>query len=92
MEKKKSDVYTIWIDFIGIPDYKTRAKQAMKMIWYPYKYILPLKAEFSLWKSDDIFEKPMHKVYYILDHFILFPYYCVKAIVVGSVSKKRWEK
>lgn len=88
---EECDVYTIQITFEGISDYETRTKHAIKAILLPYKLIPALKAEFDSWKSNDIFEKPIHKVYYILDHFILFPYYCVKAIFVGVVSKRRWK-
>lgn len=88
---KSGDVYTVRIDFEGVPDYETRAKYAVKAILLPYKFISVLKTEFASWKANNTFEKPIHKVYYILDHFILFPYYCIKAIFVGVVSKKRWK-
>lgn len=86
----ESDVYTVWIDFMSIQDYNTRTKQAIKTILLPYEYVSELKTEFASWKVNNIFEKPVHKVYFILDHFILWPYYCIKAIFVGVVSKKRW--
>lgn len=64
----------------------------------PFLLSLPIKGrhdlsrEYTEWCIMKLCDNNLHKFLYILDHYILWSFYCLIAVLFGRVQGFRWER
>ena len=81
---------TIVIDFRRCPSFKCRLEALLRTIHTPYRLGRQLSKEYTLW--TDLLHTPTHKLRWMADHLLLWPVYCLIALVKGSARGATWTR
>lgn len=84
-------VTTIFIDLRGVPFYK-------RVAHLPFLFKQPiitrhiLSREYSEWCALGLCGNNFHKFLYLLDHYILWSFYCLTAVFFGEARGFSWRR
>ncbi len=89
MESGRQNITTIAINWDGLP-FKVRLKNFVWLIKQPYNLRKELSKEYAEWTILGIFQRRWQAIAYLLDHYVLWGGYCLKALIFSSAHGFRW--
>ena len=82
---------TIHID-LGWCSFPRRLSLIPFLLSMPIRERRALSREYGEWCATKLCDNNLHKFLYILDHYILWAFYCLVAILFGQVKGFSWER
>jgi len=71
--------------------YQRRIMVLPSLLSYPIHHRKELMKEYTEWCVLKLLNSNTHKMLYILDHFVLWYFYCLVSVFKGKASGHQWE-
>lgn len=85
----KQYITTVCLNWRGL-SFRYRLRLFLWAFTQTYRLRGLLKKEYAEWSILGVFRNRRQKIAYILDHYILWGFYCVVALIFGSAHGFQW--